>query len=249
MRHFVVNFHNDNNPFPFNSSSYDDEDDEFLTGSDDREENEKSNLIKSFGTPSTDVSPSKKKSNEHADRSTNISAASNNTNTSSESVASAKANTNTRRRKSLRRDDDNDDDDDDGNDNAEEEHTKYEPLQLVWAKCRGYPWYPALIIDPNIPKGFVYNGVPLPTPPKDVLELRKDKTEPVYLVLFFDAKRTWQWLPPNKLERLGSNDRLDKSKLTESRKQSKAVKKAYDEALHYHSQVTDLTGQGPGAIA
>lgn len=91
--------------------------------------------------------------------------------------------------------------------------------------------------------------MPLPTPPKDVLELRKDKIEPVYLVLFFDAKRTWQWLPPNKLERLGKNDRVDKSKLTESRKQSKAVKKAYDDALLYHSQVTDLTGQGPGAIA
>lgn len=118
----------------------------------------------------------------------------------------------------------------------------------MWAKCRGYPAYPALIIDPSIPKGFVYNGVPLPTPPKDVLELRKDKVEPVYLVLFFDAKRTWQWLPPNKLERLGVNEQRDKSKLTESRKQSKAVRKAYDDALHYNSQVSDLNGQGPGAI-
>lgn len=126
---------------------------------------------------------------------------------------------------------------------------EYEPLQLVWAKCRGYPWYPALIIDPTIPKGFIYNGVALPTPPKDVLELRKDKVEPVYLVLFFDAKRTWQWLPSNKLERLGVNDKRDKSKLTESRKQSKAVRKAFDDALHYNSQVSDISGQGPGAIA
>lgn len=126
---------------------------------------------------------------------------------------------------------------------------EYEPLQLVWAKCRGYPWYPALIIDPGIPKGYVYNGVPLPMPPKDVLELRKDKVEPVYLVLFFDAKRTWQWLPPNKLEKLGANKKFDNSKLTESRKQSKAVKKAYDDALNYHIQVTDIKGQGPGAIA
>lgn len=127
---------------------------------------------------------------------------------------------------------------------------EYEPLQLVWAKCRGYPWYPALIIDPTIPKGFIYNGVALPTPPKDVLELRKEKekVEPVYLVLFFDAKRTWQWLPSNKLERLGVNDKRDKSKLTESRKQSKAVRKAYDDALHYNSQVSDPQ-QGPGAIA
>lgn len=193
------------------SSSYEDEDD-FFSGNDDREEHEKSNLIKSFGTPSTEVSPSKKK---------NTSAASNNT--SSESASSANTN--------------------------QASNDKYEPLQLVWAKCRGYPWYPALIIDPTIPKGFIYNGVPLPTPPKDVLELRKDKTEPVYLVLFFDAKRTWQWLPPNKLEKLGANDRIDKSKLTESRKQTKAVRKAYEEALHYNSQVTDLKGQGPGAIA
>lgn len=78
--------------------------------------------------------------------------------------------------------------------------------------------------------------------------MRKDKVEPVYLVLFFDAKRTWQWLPPNKLELLGLHEQQDKGKLTESRKQSKAVKKAYDDALKYHSQVTDLEGQGPGAI-
>lgn len=208
------------------SSSYDDDEDDFFSGSDEREEHEKGNLIKSFGTPSTDVSPSKEKRVKKTDTSkgSNSNSMLNNTNTSSESASSGHA-------------------------NQMNEYSKYEPLTLVWAKCRGYPWYPALIIDPTIPKGFIYNGVPLPTPPRDVLELRKDKSEPVYLVLFFDAKRTWQWLPPNKLERLGINDQLDKSKLTESRKQSKAVRKAYDDALHYNSQVTDLNGQGPGAIA
>lgn len=131
--------------------------------------------------------------------------------------------------------------------------TVLEPLQLVWAKCRGYPWYPALIIDPAIPKGFIYNGVPLPAPPVDVLALRKDggaDESPPFLVLFFDAKRTWQWLPANKLELLGLDKRLDQAKLVESRKPAdrKAVKKAYQDALHYQSQVSDLDGQGPGAI-
>jgi bromodomain and PHD finger-containing protein 1 len=66
-----------------------------------------------------------------------------------------------------------------------------EALQLVWAKCRGYPWYPALIIDPNTPRGTVYKGVPIPAPPDDVLALADNYKEPVFLVLFFDTKRTW----------------------------------------------------------
>lgn len=39
--------------------------------------------------------------------------------------------------------------------------------------------------------GYFHNGVPIPVPPDDVLELRAQHAEPVYLVLFFDAKRTW----------------------------------------------------------
>ncbi|XP_058462395.1 bromodomain-containing protein homolog isoform X2 [Malaya genurostris] len=119
-----------------------------------------------------------------------------------------------------------------------------EPLKLVWAKCRGYPWYPALIIDPDIPSGFVHNGVPLPAPPADVLALKANYDEPVFLVLFFDVKRTWQWLPANKLELLGVNKELDQNKLVESRKptERKAVNKAYQEALHYHSQVSSADG-------
>lgn len=130
------------------------------------------------------------------------------------------------------------------------EKPSLEPLQLVWAKCRGYPWYPALILDPKTPKGFVYNGVPLPAPPTEVLALRKNYTEEVFLVLFFDLKRTWQWLPSNKLEILGIDKELDQGKLIESRKptERKAVKKAYQDALLYQSKVSDLEGQGPDPI-
>lgn len=66
-----------------------------------------------------------------------------------------------------------------------------EALQLVWAKCRGYPWYPALTIDPSTPRGTIHKGVPIPAPPDDVLALADNYKEPVFLVLFFDAKRTW----------------------------------------------------------
>lgn len=120
------------------------------------------------------------------------------------------------------------------------------PLQLVWAKSRGYPSYPALIIDPSIKKSFVHNSVPLPCPPENVLTLRKNTSEEQFLVLFFDAKRTWQWLPISKLERLGINKEVDEVKLIESKKPTlrKAVKKAYEEALHYQSQVTKKKPEG-----
>lgn len=65
-------------------------------------------------------------------------------------------------------------------------------------------------------------------------------------MLFFDAKRTWQWLPKSKLERLGINKPVDETKLIESKKPQlrKAVKKAYEEALHYQSQVNKKKPEG-----
>ncbi|XP_055686305.1 bromodomain-containing protein homolog [Lutzomyia longipalpis] len=138
-------------------------------------------------------------------------------------------------------------DNEDGKAQREEKPATLEPLQLVWAKCTGYPWYPALIIDPQMPKDFIHNGVPLPVPPQDVLALRKNSTEHVFLVLFFDAKRTWQWLPANKLELLGLDKEVDQAKLMESRKpkERKAVKKAYQNALFYQSQVTEQDAGQP----
>ena len=39
--------------------------------------------------------------------------------------------------------------------------------------------------------GYFHNLVPIPVPPEDVLALADNHTSPMYLVLFFDAKRTW----------------------------------------------------------
>ncbi|XP_066559503.1 bromodomain and PHD finger-containing protein 3 [Amia ocellicauda] len=119
-----------------------------------------------------------------------------------------------------------------------------EPLDLVWAKCRGYPSYPALIIDPDMPReGLLHNGVPIPVPPLDVLRLgaqRQDEAgEKLFLVLFFDNKRTWQWLPRDKVLPLGVDDTVDKLRMMEGRKTSirKSVQVAYDRAMIHLSRV------------
>ncbi|XP_077941393.1 bromodomain and PHD finger-containing protein 3 isoform X2 [Gasterosteus aculeatus] len=130
-----------------------------------------------------------------------------------------------------------------------EDGTELESLALVWAKCRGYPSYPALIIDPEMPEeGMLHNGVPIPVPPKEVLclgEQRQEETnERLYLVLFFDNKRTWQWLPRDKVTALGVDDTADKLRIMEGRKSSirKSVQVAYDRAMIHQSRVSHSHG-------
>ncbi|XP_064354241.1 bromodomain and PHD finger-containing protein 3 isoform X1 [Dromaius novaehollandiae] len=125
-----------------------------------------------------------------------------------------------------------------------ESQAELEPLELVWAKCRGYPSYPALIIDPKMPReGLLHNGVPIPVPPMDVLKLGEQRQteagEKLFLVLFFDNKRTWQWLPRDKVYPLGVDDTVDKLKMLEGRKTSirKSVQVAYDRAMIHLSRV------------
>ncbi|XP_056380672.1 peregrin isoform X4 [Hyla sarda] len=127
---------------------------------------------------------------------------------------------------------------------SEDEDSTLEALDLVWAKCRGYPSYPALIIDPKMPReGVFHHGVPIPVPPVDVLKLGEQMTqeaqEHLYLVLFFDNKRTWQWLPRTKLVPLGVNRELDKEKMLEGRKSNirKSVQIAYDRAMQHRNKV------------
>ncbi|XP_053326065.1 peregrin isoform X1 [Spea bombifrons] len=127
---------------------------------------------------------------------------------------------------------------------SEDEDSPLEALDLVWAKCRGYPSYPALIIDPKMPReGVFHHGVPIPVPPIDVLKLGEQMTqeaqEHLYLVLFFDNKRTWQWLPRTKLVPLGVNRELDKEKMLEGRKSNirKSVQIAYGRAMQHRNKV------------
>jgi hypothetical protein len=47
------------------------------------------------------------------------------------------------------------------------------------------------IIDPKIKRGLVYNGVPIPAPPEEVMRERSVTDDSLYLVLFFDTRRTW----------------------------------------------------------
>ena len=48
------------------------------------------------------------------------------------------------------------------------------------------------IVNPKMPRGgFRHNGVVIPVPPDDVISLGKKCDTNCYLVLFFDAKRTW----------------------------------------------------------
>ncbi|XP_023675092.1 peregrin [Paramormyrops kingsleyae] len=125
-----------------------------------------------------------------------------------------------------------------------EDYTSLDALDLVWAKCRGYPSYPALIIDPKMPReGMFHRGVPIPVPPLDVLKLGEQMTqearEHLFLVLFFDNKRTWQWLPRSKLVPLGVDQELDKEKMLEGRKSNirKSVQVAYHRAMQHRNKV------------
>uniref|UniRef100_A0A674BDA1 Bromodomain containing 1 n=1 Tax=Salmo trutta TaxID=8032 RepID=A0A674BDA1_SALTR len=121
-----------------------------------------------------------------------------------------------------------------------------EPLKLVWAKCSGYPSYPALIVDPHMPRvGCQHNGVSIPMPPLDVLRvgerMQYKNEEKLFLVLFFDNKRSWQWLPKSKMVPLGIDKTIDKIKMMEGRTSSirKAVQTAFKRAMNHLSIVQD----------
>ncbi|XP_064175277.1 bromodomain-containing protein 1-like isoform X4 [Anguilla rostrata] len=121
-----------------------------------------------------------------------------------------------------------------------------EPLKLVWAKCSGYPSYPALIIDPKMPRaGCRRSGAWIPMPPLSVLrvgeQMQYKSGEKLFLVLFFDNRRSWQWLPKSKMVPLGMDKAVDQVKMAEGRTSSarKAVQTAFDRAASYLSRARD----------
>ena len=78
-------------------------------------------------------------------------------------------------------------------------HNDLQALDCVWAKCKGYPWYPALVMNPELCMGLeeplVYGDEELPVPSQEVIDSGQRKNEESnevhHLVLFFDSKRTW----------------------------------------------------------
>lgn len=148
---------------------------------------------------------------------------------------------------------------------------------MIWFISSGFFFYSCRIlqiIDPDMPQeGLLHNGVPIPVPPLDVLRLgeqrQEEAGEKLYLVLFFDNKRTWwdllpfifslravwvfdpsfvpfrrQWLPQDKVLPLGVDDTADKLRMMEGKTTSirKSVQVAYDRAMIHLSRVREEHG-------
>lgn len=91
--------------------------------------------------------------------------------------------------------------------------------------------------------GFRHKELDLPKPPRDVLRLGErmqfKSEEKLFLVHFFDSRRSWQWLPRSKMAPFGIQPSLDRLKLLESCSpfHRKAVRLAFDRAMDHLSRV------------
>ncbi|KRZ13228.1 Peregrin, partial [Trichinella zimbabwensis] len=110
----------------------------------------------------------------------------------------------------------------------------FEMLDLVWAKRSTMPWFPGMIVDPDMPRtGFTGKLADIPSPPEDVLQLKPNDGS--YLVMLFNSMHTWNWLPKRCLKPLGLDISLDKKKVAEARKTlyRQSITAAYKEAMKY----------------
>ncbi|KAF8270626.1 PHD-zinc-finger like domain-containing protein [Lactarius quietus] len=82
---------------------------------------------------------------------------------------------------------------------------------LVWAKAKNFPWWAAVVFEPDDP-----------TVPPKVLKSRPTKSKSLmgqHLVRFYDSSKSWQWVELDQLLLLGESDDLDQSLLTTSKRQ------------------------------
>ncbi|KAJ7864142.1 hypothetical protein B0H14DRAFT_452773 [Mycena olivaceomarginata] len=75
------------------------------------------------------------------------------------------------------------------NSSVKTEVQKFEKRQLVLAKVKGFPWWPAMVVDPDA------------VPSKVTKQRPRRKTRAVYAVKFF-AEENYAWLGPNSLSSL-----------------------------------------------
>eukprot|EP00051_Salpingoeca_urceolata_P018466 m.259238 g.259238 ORF g.259238 m.259238 type:complete len:1155 (-) comp19203_c0_seq3:429-3893(-) len=107
---------------------------------------------------------------------------------------------------------------------AGHEHTH---LAFVWAKCSGFAWFPALVVDPD-------EEGPL-TLTEGVLTSRPDGQ--AHLCMFFEKKHRWAWLPGNKLRSMLDNPEEDRAMINRSKKgtQRAQVLDAYERARAFEA--------------
>jgi len=99
---------------------------------------------------------------------------------------------------------------------------------LVWGKAKTYPWWPAVVFEPDDPEI-----------PPEILDGAKPDDEPVHLVQYYDKGRTWEWLVEEKILLFGEDQALDADMLANNSKRQKwksqhtrsMCREAYREAM------------------
>jgi len=133
------------------------------------------------------------------------------------------------------------------------------PGQVVWAKARGFPWYPAEVVVPHEPSAqqtvpvWAEFGTSL-KPPQNIIDLTPaddrvsfddviqngpvqwEASHQKFLLAFFDKNRTWTWLPRSSLREYTPALAVDKEKMLSPAKQRKEVRGAYAEAERHWSR-------------
>ncbi|KZT68710.1 hypothetical protein DAEQUDRAFT_692123 [Daedalea quercina L-15889] len=85
---------------------------------------------------------------------------------------------------------------------------------LVWAKADTFPWWPAVVFEPDDPT--------VPERIKDwYFRLEEEADDPLHIVRFFDSKNTWQCLELDRMRLLGEDDALDQDMLAAVSKMQK----------------------------